>query len=307
MKKANKKISDKELRALLADLRQEVAAPPNFRARVLSRLSPQTVMPAGPSLAERLRGYFSRSILVPALASLALLGLAVWFVSAPKSQPQLVATASTRSVVAPASTRSVTRSAPDRPTLALKHSAAPESSAALVMVSASASASLGVGASLAVAPAQMTREGSSLAPSSQVPQFSSGAGGGVPASGATGAAAAASSIGKSDIIVVKPSLTPMVNPLAGNSQVRRNKFRASLGEYAAIFYKVKDQEKIKVEVFDRIGNLVAVLQDSSQSAGTYEIHWFGHDDKGDLLPTGIYLVRVKTEHYDERHKVVFIR
>jgi flagellar hook assembly protein FlgD len=114
-------------------------------------------------------------------------------------------------------------------------------------------------------------------------------------------------MGSSEIIVIKPSPTPMEHPLLGNSQVRRNKFRASLGEYAAILYKTRAQEKVRIEIFDRLGHSVALLQDGAQGAGNYEIHWFGHDGNGDLSPSGIYLIHIHTEHYDERHKVVFIR
>src|SRR6185369_1658684 len=89
-----------------------------------------------------------------------------------------------------------------------------------VVALATGSESLGAGAAAEEEPAKVVNAATSQAPSSQIPQFASG--GGVPAGPAM-----AKSMSSSEIIVVKPSPTPMLHPLSGNSQVRRNKFLAS--------------------------------------------------------------------------------
>lgn len=285
--KKSAKISDKELKALLASLKEEVAAPLDFRARVLKRLAPDMVQE--PSLLERLSRYFSRPAWTIAGATALLLGFVLWF--AVKPQPGKAPQA--MDAVAPAAQvlASAPKAALPHPQAELALAPARPKPELAVVETASSSKSAASGAAVAGAGSRESLSLGGGAPgTSQIPQFSSSGGGAKP-----------------DVIVVEPSPTPDVNPLAGNSQVRRNKFRASVHEYAAILYQLKGQEKVRIEIYDRLGHLVALLLDSSQAAGVHEIHWFGHDDHNDLLPSGIYLVRIKTDHYDERHKVVFIR
>jgi hypothetical protein len=108
-----------------------------------------------------------------------------------------------------------------------------------------------------------------------------------------------------------PTATPGPNsgekPLEGNSQVRRNRFQASRGEYAAILFKLSAPGRARVEIFDRVGRRLAVLHDGDEGVGSFELRWYGQEDSGQLAPSGIYLVRIVTSEYSASHKIVLVR
>jgi hypothetical protein len=118
---------------------------------------------------------------------------------------------------------------------------------------------------------------------------------------------AAAKIMEIKTVVITPTVTVMVNGLHGHSEVRRNKFLASRGEYAAILYSLSKPQKVSVQIFDRMGHPVALLQDGMQGAGLQELHWQGFGDNGDPEASGIYLVQIRAEEFNDRHKLVLIR
>jgi hypothetical protein len=66
-------------------------------------------------------------------------------------------------------------------------------------------------------------------------------------------------------------------------------------------------QSVKVAVFDLAGRQVIDLADKLYSAGTHEIVWDGRDGRGRALPSGSYLVRLRTQDGDTSAKVMLIR
>jgi hypothetical protein len=311
---AKKSMSDRELKGLLASLKEDLAAPSDFRARILKKIAAESGQSQAPKPASgALSWLFARPMLVRP-AALALISLGVWI--ALKPQPRMASV--TVRAVAP-------RLSPAQP-LAKKPAPAPQ---------VFAHADLGTQAQLPlakpvpelaqapVAPARAQAQAPSAqlpapaplaqAQSNQVPHFASSGAASAPLASAPAPARQAASlqgpVSATEIktVVVTPTVTVMATGLRGHSEVRRNKFLASRGEYAAILYYLSKPQKVSVQIFDRMGHPVALLQNGMQGAGLQELHWQGFSDKGDPEASGIYLVQIRSDEFYDRHKLVLIR
>lgn len=70
----------------------------------------------------------------------------------------------------------------------------------------------------------------------------------------------------------------------------------------SIKYSVPVQSKIKITVFDIIGNEVASLFDGFQSAGVHQINF-----NADNLPSGLYFVSLKADNYSKVIKITLLK
>jgi hypothetical protein len=324
MKKSGVTISERELKEILASLREEAAAPPQFREGILKRVAASQGLSYGVRSTEgyvfsRVFNWLARPVLLPALAASGMIALGFW-VAFKAPAPQKAALSPTRTpeqaavpaLIAKNSAPSRLGSsqiqiaklpnpkkAPNQVQTIHPSQEAPKLGLATQSLPASAQ-----GASQVQKPASTSNFAVIQAPQPPqpaAPGFGGGSFGGPAASGASLADAKASPT------AVQPSPTPAVSSLEGNSQVRRNKFRASLGEYASILFKLKAPGKVRIEIYDRIGRLIAVPHEADHASGIFEVRWFGQDDKNDNAPTGIYLLRIKGPDFDERHKLVLLR
>lgn len=117
-----------------------------------------------------------------------------------------------------------------------------------------------------------------------------------------------SSVGAADLVkYVTPTPAPLVQGLRGNSEVRNNVVRASRGEAAIILFKVSQPGRVHIDIHDRMGKAVALLKDESLDAGQYQLEWAGGADAGGMAPSGIYMVRIQTGSYEDRHKLMLVK
>ena len=75
----------------------------------------------------------------------------------------------------------------------------------------------------------------------------------------------------------------------------------------AILYEIPMECHVKLLIYDIIGRKVAVLQDGVVSAGVHEAVWFGKDENGSILGSGVYLYHFKAGDYSAQGKMMFLR
>lgn len=323
------KLSDRELRAMLQSLREDVAAPPAFRGQVLQRLAQQGLIAkapstAAPSLAQRFAAWINPArlgLLAGAACALALVLLPG--LRAPRrsgSAPSAAQAAPAAQAAAPqAAALQPLPAAPAAKAMAasrraVKAEAAEEqlqgeavtadASPALVPAGPSQAEALAVGSAPAPASSKAMSVAGVQAPSGQAPQF--GAAGAATAPSASPAMKAASA-NKPTIIVVKPSPTPLAKDLQGDSEVRNNVVRASRGESALVIFRVTQAGAVHIEIRDRLGRLVAVLKDEALQPGTYQLRWAGAADVGGLAASGIYQLSIQAPGYTAKHKLALVK
>ncbi|OPZ73049.1 MAG: flagellar basal body rod modification protein [bacterium ADurb.Bin478] len=75
----------------------------------------------------------------------------------------------------------------------------------------------------------------------------------------------------------------------------------------AIRYGLPEAANVRVEVYNLRGELVRILQNSSQSAGAYELIWDGRNSSGQTVPSGVYLYRLSAGNFVETRKMLFTK
>jgi hypothetical protein len=78
--------------------------------------------------------------------------------------------------------------------------------------------------------------------------------------------------------------------------------------FTNIQYRVPQTGNMKLIVYDILGREVRTLIDGLVSADTYEIDWYGTDDEGNTLSSGIYFCHISGEHGEsDSQKMLFVR
>lgn len=78
------------------------------------------------------------------------------------------------------------------------------------------------------------------------------------------------------------------------------------------FFNMSDQQHmesrhVKLSVIDISGREVKVLTSESFSPGHYSVTWDGRDKSGLQAPSGVYFVRMQSDEYSARERVVLLR
>ncbi len=74
-----------------------------------------------------------------------------------------------------------------------------------------------------------------------------------------------------------------------------------------ICYQLAEATPVEIAIFNLLGHRIATLLAGQQAAGEYRLLFDGCDSEGQPLPSGIYLVRLKTNQLLESRKMVLIR
>jgi hypothetical protein len=287
MKRPAIKISDRELDSLLQGLREDVAAPADFRARVMQRLQAEGLVaaPARPGWRERLSTWFTPARLGLSLSGAAALAVAYLFFhpvpqTAPAAAPgprgpvEAAPATSAQAFVAPR--EKAVAKLPKRPT-----QAAP------------------VAAPVA---APLPEQQEELAAQSSVPVAQGRAVAPTPAS-----TVSISSVDPKPTVVVLTPEVPLGKPRTADSEVRNNVIHAARHESAFILFNLQEAGPVRVVVYDRLGRTVAVLYDGDLSAGPQDLRWSGAADAGGMAASGIYQVRISAPGLQARHNILLAK
>ena len=74
----------------------------------------------------------------------------------------------------------------------------------------------------------------------------------------------------------------------------------------AVPSKSQESVPVKIAVYNLTGSQLKVLINKTLSAGTYQLQWDGTDQQGNLLPSGIYFVRMEAGAFHQTIKVIKI-
>ena len=74
-----------------------------------------------------------------------------------------------------------------------------------------------------------------------------------------------------------------------------------------ISYNIPSQEKVKLKVYNVLGQQIRVLIDEKQKAGRYTIQWNGLNEKGLSVTSGVYFYIINAGEYTEIRKMMLLR
>lgn len=75
----------------------------------------------------------------------------------------------------------------------------------------------------------------------------------------------------------------------------------------SIKYRLPMNVHVSVQIYDILGQLVATLVNSEQSAGLHEVVWNGTNARGELVPSGTYISRVKTDNEVKTINMMYLK
>lgn len=74
-----------------------------------------------------------------------------------------------------------------------------------------------------------------------------------------------------------------------------------------IAFSVQRKENVRLEVFNAIGQSVALLVNREMEAGNYTATWHGTDNDGRTATSGLYLVRMQSENFSAVRKMLLVK
>jgi hypothetical protein len=74
-----------------------------------------------------------------------------------------------------------------------------------------------------------------------------------------------------------------------------------------IEYQLPRSGKVQLMVYNILGQKVATLYDGFQKMGTHHVKWNGLDDKGNAVPSGLYLYRLKMGSITKTAKMMLLK
>jgi len=75
----------------------------------------------------------------------------------------------------------------------------------------------------------------------------------------------------------------------------------------AIKFTIPQAGRVFIKVFDVTGKEVATLVDKEMQAGSYETSWFGRDNNGYNVSTGVYLLKMTSGNFVQSRKMMFLK
>ncbi len=74
-----------------------------------------------------------------------------------------------------------------------------------------------------------------------------------------------------------------------------------------IVYELPIAGYVEVTVYNSMGKKIRTLVNTRQAPGHYKVKWDGRDEQGKLLPSGIYLYRLKTKNFQQTKKMILLK
>ena len=73
------------------------------------------------------------------------------------------------------------------------------------------------------------------------------------------------------------------------------------------FELAKPVSLVKIQIYDVAGRLVRTLDVPHQAVGLHTVHWDGRNDRGTLVASGVYLIRLSADLKVRTGKIVIVR
>ena len=74
-----------------------------------------------------------------------------------------------------------------------------------------------------------------------------------------------------------------------------------------IKFSTEIESNVQVTIYSLIGEKVNTIQSGQLRAGTHNISWFGQDQSGNKVPSGVYFYEVKSNERTARGKMLLLK
>jgi len=77
-------------------------------------------------------------------------------------------------------------------------------------------------------------------------------------------------------------------------------------ENVTIVFEVPKKTRVTLKVYDAAGRIVKTILNEVKEPGRYRLNWYGKDDMGRMLPSGIYFLRMEGEGFKKTQKLMLM-
>jgi len=74
-----------------------------------------------------------------------------------------------------------------------------------------------------------------------------------------------------------------------------------------IRYQLPAEALVRLAIFNMLGQPVRILVDRNESVGFYSVRWDGRDDRGLVVPSGVYVVRLQANDSVAQNKITLLK
>lgn len=74
-----------------------------------------------------------------------------------------------------------------------------------------------------------------------------------------------------------------------------------------ISFAIPRSENVTLKIYNAQGQVIRTLINETRSAGSYSMFWDARDDRGQLVPSGVYLYQMTAGDFSQTHKMLFVR
>ena len=75
----------------------------------------------------------------------------------------------------------------------------------------------------------------------------------------------------------------------------------------SIHYGLPEQSDVVLQVYNIKGQLVKTLENGNQPAGYHEVTWYGKDENGKTVSSGIYFYKLSTDKFTSMKRMLLLK
>jgi len=115
------------------------------------------------------------------------------------------------------------------------------------------------------------------------------------------------SVTKDTLITVSETSDVSDNGLIPHEYCLHPNFPNPFNPSTTLQYDLPKAGMVYAAVFDMMGKRVSVLENARKNAGIHYLKWTGRDNEGRLLPSGVYVIRLKANEFEANQKMLFMK
>ena len=108
------------------------------------------------------------------------------------------------------------------------------------------------------------------------------------------------------LLVHSPQAVPDSGPIPAIFFLRQN-YPNPFNPITHIQFGLSKKTKVKLEVFNMLGQKVKTLINTNLHAGTFDIEWNGKNDAGNLVSSGLYIYKLEVGNSSQSMKMIFLK
>jgi len=97
------------------------------------------------------------------------------------------------------------------------------------------------------------------------------------------------------------------NNVASNKFYLLQNYPNPFNHSTIITYSLPVESKVSINIHNTNGQLVKKILNKNKKPGVYQTSWYGKDNNGIIVTSGVYIVQMTTKNYTKNIKIVFIK